>query len=151
MQVKMLDALYRRGPDSTGVALYGAPSSDYVVHARLGGNGRRDDVFQAVRALDAVRDATMQGAEVRADVAWEGDLEALAQAIESADGRTLDVTSVGRAMEIVKDVGSASDLDRVYGLSSFTGTHAIGHTRMATESRVDVLHSHPFWARPFAD
>jgi glutamate synthase domain-containing protein 1 len=152
MQVKMLDALYRRGPDSTGVALYGAPSeSEYVVHARLGGNGRRDDVFEAVRALEAVRAATMQGSEVRADVAWEGDLEALAQAIERADGRTLDVTSVGRAMEIVKDVGSASDLDRVYGLSSFTGTHAIGHTRMATESRVDVLHSHPFWARPFAD
>jgi glutamine phosphoribosylpyrophosphate amidotransferase len=59
--------------------------------------------------------------------------------------------SVGRAMEIVKDVGSASDLDRLYGLSAMRASHAIGHTRMATESRVDVLHSHPFWARPFAD
>jgi glutamine phosphoribosylpyrophosphate amidotransferase len=32
-----------------------------------------------------------------------------------------------------------------------TGSHAIGHTRMATESIVDVAHSHPFWARPFPD
>ena len=31
------------------------------------------------------------------------------------------------------------------------GTHGIGHTRMATESRVDIAHSHPFWARPFPD
>jgi glutamate synthase domain-containing protein 1 len=151
MQVKMLDALYRRGPDSTGVALYGTPSSDYVVHARLGGNGHRDALFDAIRGLDAVRDVSAQGTELRAQVEWQGELEALARTIEAADHGSLDVTSVGRAMEIVKDVGSASDLDRVYGLSSFTGTHAIGHTRMATESRVDVLHSHPFWARPFAD
>jgi len=54
-------------------------------------------------------------------------------------------------MQILKEVGSAADLDRAYGVSDMTGTHAIGHTRMATESRVDTLHSHPFWARPFAD
>src|SRR4051794_8541597 len=152
MQVQMLGALYRRGPDSTGVALYGSGSPvDYVVHARLGGNGRRDEVLEAIRALDAVREASLQGSEVRAHVGWEGELEALAQTIERADGGALEVTSVGHAMEIVKDVGSADDLDRLYDLSSFEGTHAIGHTRMATESRVDVLHSHPFWARPFAD
>ena len=31
------------------------------------------------------------------------------------------------------------------------GRHGVGHTRLATESRVDVQHAHPFWARPFAD
>ena len=38
-----------------------------------------------------------------------------------------------------------------YQLTGFRGTHAIGHTRMATESDVDIRSAHPFWAYPFAD
>lgn len=153
VQVKMLDALYRRGPDSTGVALYGKPqASDYVLHARLESDpdGHQDRVVGAIRRLAGVKAVTSAGFDVRAQIAWDGELEQLADSVEHADGR-VEVMSVGRSMEIVKDVGSASDLDRLYSLSSFEGSHAIGHTRMATESRVDVLHSHPFWARPFAD
>jgi hypothetical protein len=54
-------------------------------------------------------------------------------------------------MEIVKDVGSARQVDASYGVSGMSGTHGIAHTRMATESIVDIAHSHPFWARPFPD
>jgi glutamate synthase domain-containing protein 1 len=148
VQVKMLDALYRRGPDSTGVAIYGRPrESGYVLHARLEiENGAVD----AINGVAGVKDVKKTGNDLRAEIAWQGDLGDLADAVEQANGH-VDVMSVGRAMEIVKDVGSASELDRVYALSSFEASHAIGHTRMATESRVDVLHSHPFWARPFAD
>lgn len=149
IQVKMLDALYRRGPDSTGVALYGAPQeSAYVLHARLGGEG--DGAVEAIGRLAGVQAVTSRGHDLRAQVAWDGRLEQLADSVEHANGH-VEVMSVGRSMEIVKDVGSASDLDGLYGIGSFEGSHAIGHTRMATESRVDVLHSHPFWARPFAD
>ncbi len=153
VQVQMLDALHRRGPDSTGVALYGRPQAqEYVLHARLesDGPGYGERVVEAVGRLAGVRAVTPTGRDLRASVAWDGELEQLADSVEHANGR-VNVTSVGRSMEIVKDVGSASELDRLYDLSSFEGSHAIGHTRMATESRVDVLHSHPFWARPFAD
>jgi hypothetical protein len=61
------------------------------------------------------------------------------------------VFSIGRAMEIVKEVGDVRDVERVAPFAGTEGSHAIGHTRMATESLVDVAHSHPFWARPFAD
>ena len=54
-------------------------------------------------------------------------------------------------MEIVKDVGDADAVEAADPYARFEGSHAIGHTRMATESLVDVAHSHPFWARPFAD
>jgi glutamate synthase domain-containing protein 1 len=54
-------------------------------------------------------------------------------------------------MEVIKDLGSAEDVDAVYQVSAMEGTHGIGHTRMATESQVDIAHSHPFWARPFPD
>jgi methylamine---glutamate N-methyltransferase subunit A len=104
----------------------------------------------AIEALATVRELTPTPGGVSASVAYEGDLATLADGVESAD-ETLDVLSLGHAMEIVKEVGSAGELDRAYGISSFEGGHAIGHTRMATESRVDTLHSHPFWARPFAD
>lgn len=154
IQVKMLEALYRRGPDSTGVAIYGRPqSAEYVLHARLGeaaANGHPERVLEAIGRLDGVTSVTASGPDIRAQVAWSGGLEQLADSIEHANGR-IDVTSLGHAMEIIKDVGSAADLDRRYHVSPFEGSHAIGHTRMATESRVDVLHSHPFWARPFAD
>jgi methylamine---glutamate N-methyltransferase subunit A len=78
-----------------------------------------------------------------------------------ADGKLADVLeervpgarvfSVGRSMEIVKDLGMACDINQRYALGEFQGSHGIGHTRMATESRVDIAHSHPFWARPFPD
>jgi methylamine---glutamate N-methyltransferase subunit A len=153
VQVKMLDALYRRGPDSTGIAIYGRPNeSEYVLHARLrdAGDGYREGVVAAVKRLGGVKQVTAEGSELRARVVWPGDLGELADSVEHANGE-VEVMSVGRAMEIIKDVGSASELDRRHRISSLQASHAIGHTRMATESRVDVLHSHPFWARPFAD
>jgi methylamine---glutamate N-methyltransferase subunit A len=129
VQVRMLAPLHRRGPDSAGVALYGRPVPGYVVRARTRSNGNEPLCLE---------------------VGDTPDVAGLANDIERSD-RAVDVLSVGHAMQILKEVGSAADLDRAYGVSDMTGTHAIGHTRMATESRVDTLHSHPFWARPFAD
>ena len=151
-QVAMLDALFRRGPDSTGIAIYGRPRTDaYVLHARLGdADGQNGHVVESIEKLGFIKELTARGHGVRAEVVWADGLAELADAVEHANGH-VDVLSLGRSMEIIKDVGSASDLDRVYGVSQLEASHAIGHTRMATESRVDVLHSHPFWARPFAD
>ena len=54
-------------------------------------------------------------------------------------------------LTVLKEVGDPADLVGRFGLAGRSGFRAIGHTRMATESLVDVAHSHPFWARPFAD
>ena len=51
----------------------------------------------------------------------------------------------------MKDLGIAPHVAAQYGLLGFKGTHAIGHTRMATESDVDIRSAHPYWAYPFAD
>jgi glutamate synthase domain-containing protein 1 len=152
IQVEMLQALHRRGPDSTGVALYGRTGPDYLLRARLSANGagRIERARAAIERLATVRELAPTPGGVRASLAYEGELGALADGIEAGD-EALDVLSVGHSMQIVKEVGSAEALDRAYDLSSFEGGHGIGHTRMATESRVDTLHSHPFWARPFAD
>ncbi len=59
--------------------------------------------------------------------------------------------SLGRSLEIVKDLGDAETVGGQYGLDDFVGTHAIGHVRMATESEVDIAGAHPYWAYPFSD
>jgi glutamate synthase domain-containing protein 1 len=62
-----------------------------------------------------------------------------------------EILSIGKALELVKDLGDATVVANQYKLDNFKGTHAIGHTRMATESDVDIRSAHPYWAYPFED
>ena len=60
--------------------------------------------------------------------------------------------SMGNGLELIKDLGDASDdVSALYNLNEFQGTHGIGHTRMATESDVDIRSAHPYWAFPYND
>ena len=149
----MCDQLFRRGPDSAGVALYGSPLQDGLVVRvdleRPDLETAADEVVTAAGELTAVKDWNLTSRSLRLIVASDDDGK-LADWIEERV-RGARVFSVGRAMEIVKDLGMACDINQRYGLGLFQGSHGIGHTRMATESRVDIAHSHPFWARPFPD
>jgi glutamine phosphoribosylpyrophosphate amidotransferase len=80
---------------------------------------------------------------------FDGDLKVLADAVERV--RHTEVLSLGRSLEIIKDLGDAETVSGGYHLDGFTGTHAIGHARMATESDVDIANAHPYWAYPFPD
>src|SRR5215831_10352975 len=62
-----------------------------------------------------------------------------------------EILSMGHGLELIKDLGDAARVASQYRLPGFIGTHAIGHTRMATESDVDIRSAHPYWAYPFAD
>jgi methylamine---glutamate N-methyltransferase subunit A len=149
----MCDKLFRRGPDSAGVALYGPPIADgLVVRVDL----ERPDldvaegqVLEAVDSVTSVKHAARTSRSLRLVVADDAESK-LADVIEERV-HGARVFSVGTSMEIIKDLGMACDINQRYSLRGFTGSHGIGHTRMATESRVDIAHSHPFWARPFPD
>ena len=149
----MCDQLFRRGPDSAGVALYGHPRSEgLVVRVDLDRedlDAAEGEVLAAVDAVTKITDAARTHRSLRLTVADDAQSK-LADMIEErvAGAR---VFSIGRSMEIVKDLGMACDINQRYSLGAFEGSHGIGHTRMATESRVDIAHSHPFWARPFPD
>ena len=149
----MCDQLFRRGPDSAGVALYGPPLGEGLVVRvdleRPDLDDAENEVVAAAGELTTVMEHVRRDRSLRLVVADDAEAK-LADAIEERVPGAR-VFSIGRAMEIVKDLGMACDVSRRYDLGSVTGTHAIGHTRMATESRVDIAHSHPFWARPFPD
>jgi methylamine---glutamate N-methyltransferase subunit A len=151
--VEMCQDLYRRGPDSTGFALYGTPSDGVLVVRVDLDRPDHDDaaaaVVDAANDLTTVKEWSRRGRGVRLLVASDGDGKLADWIEERVPGAR--VFSIGTSMEVVKDLGSAEDVDAAHALRTFRGTHGIGHTRMATESRVDIAHSHPFWARPFPD
>src|SRR5207249_1670239 len=63
----------------------------------------------------------------------------------------VEIVSLGHQLEIVKQVGSPAQLDRDYDIAHRLGSHGIGHTRLSTESKVDLSHSQPFWAHGVPD
>jgi glutamate synthase domain-containing protein 1 len=161
--IEMCHALGHRGPDSTGFALYGENrQGDYIAWVKLEEASplERSDYEryqrEEIRArIDRLGGTVHQARSVlsyadRLDFSYDGELKLLIDSIEAV-GPEVEITGVGRAMELVKDVGLARDVGERYGLGSFRGTHGIGHARMATESKVDVSHAHPFWAYPYAD
>jgi glutamate synthase domain-containing protein 1 len=155
--IKMLADLNRRGFDSTGVALYGTPSEgNLVVRVKVEEEADAEtvpwegNIRAAAQKFGEVKQSSRVGQYVRLVMEYTGEYETLARALE-ASGNGVEIFSMGRHLEIIKQMGYAQPMDAVYGISTFMGSHGLGHTRMATESRVDISHSHPFWARPFPD
>jgi methylamine---glutamate N-methyltransferase subunit A len=161
---RMLQAMKHRGPDSSGYALYRPTSEGYVMHVKLAeANGNQDfefterlrrqrsDIESRMKSLGARIGKVDGRTEHAMTVTFEhdGDLKQLADYVE--DVRGVEVLSLGRSLEIVKDLGDAETVAGDYGLDGFVGTHAIGHARMATESDVDIANAHPYWAYPFPD
>jgi glutamate synthase domain-containing protein 1 len=162
---RMLQSMKHRGPDSTGYALYSTPENGSLVmrYKLADANTPRDFDFEdrlrrhrvEVEARLSALGARNQESEeetpyaFRVAFAYEGDLKLLADLVE--DIPEAEVLSLGRSLEIVKDLGDAESVHDQYGLADFTGTHAIGHVRMATESEVDIAGAHPYWAYPFSD
>jgi glutamate synthase domain-containing protein 1 len=162
---RMLQSMKHRGPDSTGYALYGAPQNGGLVmrYKLADANTPRDFEFEdrlrrhryEVESRLASLGARMHDVEeetpyaFRVSFDYEGDLKLLADLVE--DIPDAEVLSLGRSLEIVKDLGDAETVGGQYGLDDFKGTHAIGHVRMATESEVDIAGAHPYWAYPFSD
>lgn len=162
----MLQALKHRGPDSTGFALYGEPTANqYVIRFKV---AEQEDMRKGFQIHDEVKqrkaevDRRMQelGAKIKAEeqvteyayryhFGYDGDMKRLADYIEDVEGA--EILSIGNALELIKDLGDATTVSGQYGLGGFSGTHAIGHTRMATESDVDIRSAHPYWAYPFND
>jgi methylamine---glutamate N-methyltransferase subunit A len=150
----MLQALSCRGPDSAGVAVFGPPRALWVLRLKLPERQERERAGAAI--LDALRDVgvilrhRLDGAYLCLDVEGTAVPEALEdRVLRQAPGT--EVVSLGHQLEIFKQVGSPAQLEQQYRISTLTGTHGIGHTRLSTESRVDLSHSQPFWAHGVPD
>jgi glutamate synthase domain-containing protein 1 len=140
----MLLQLSDRGPDSAGLAVYRDPAPSGSSKVSLFSPNRGQD-WAAVR--DALADEFGAGEpEVLAShavIVVEADAE-VAQAWLRERFPQLRVMSAGQTIEIYKEAGPPRDFIEAFGLDEMQGSHALGHTRMATESAVTTEHSHPF-------
>ena len=164
----MLQALKHRGPDSTGYALYvDNDSENYVMRFKVGENvkegskaknedisvydDRKKQVDKHLAEMGAkiIKEERLTSYSFRYEISYDKDLMEFSKKIESVE--MVEILSIGRSLELVKDIGDATVVSERYGLNKLRGTHGIGHTRMATESGVDIRSAHPFWGYPFSD
>jgi glutamate synthase domain-containing protein 1 len=145
----MLQALSCRGPDSAGVALFGE-LSDIHLRLSISHDLSRDAAIEALRQEGVTVHASYRTGLLDAHVAAGVDLTRLEERIRRRLPGS-EVLCLGEHLSLFKQVGSPEQLEQSYHISGFWGTHGIGHTRLSTESRVDLSHSQPFWAHGVPD
>ena len=153
--VMMLEPMIHRGKDSSGVTIMGEQiDGDLVI--RIWTENVQDIPMVVARSEETVQHAggVIQSTNtldqfLRLVVSYQGEVADLADALIKIPG--VAIHSIGTTSEVIKDVGTPAAMDVKHGIGEILGTHGIGHVRMATESRVDVNHAHPFWAYPFPD
>jgi len=164
----MLQALKHRGPDSTGYALYAEnDGQNFIMRFKVGENvgegstsvnedesvynERKKLVDKKLSDLGAitVKEERLTPYSFRYEIKYDKDLMEFSKIIESVE--MVEILSMGKSLELIKDLGDAATVAERYDLDKVKGTHAIGHARMATESGVDIKSAHPFWGYPFSD
>ena len=142
---QMLTTMCDRGPDSAGFAVYGTPTDGKVKITLQSPNPDADfkDIEASIsKAIGGNVSLSVKSTHAVLTVPEQKAHEAVA-AIRALRP-SVSVMATGASIEIYKEVGLPTDVAKRFDLSGMKGTHAIGHTRMATESAVTTLGSHPF-------
>jgi glutamate synthase domain-containing protein 1 len=141
----MLSTMCDRGPDSAGFAVYGTPSSGKVkITVQSADPGKDFDGLATLveKAIGATARLLRKDTHAVLTLA-AGKAETAREAIRAARP-AIRIMGTGEAIEIYKEVGYPTEVAERFDLAGMTGTHGIGHTRMATESAVTTLGAHPF-------
>jgi amidophosphoribosyltransferase len=147
LMVPMLTGMTERGPDSAGLAVYTAPVSQSQHKLSLYSGEHAVDWSQLLgriaREFAPQHEILAQGNH--AVLITAADVDPLVDWLKS-NVPAVAVLSLGRSIDLYKDVGAPADIARQYRFADLAGTHLVGHTRMATESAVTPAHAHPFTA-----
>ena len=139
----MIGVLSDRGPDSAGFAIYGEQSEGLVkVTLRVADVARVEAFATALQTEIGPLQVIFRDSHCVVSLPVE-KLDALKTAL-AAQVDEVEIVSIGDRMEIYKEVGLPKQVTARFNLQGMAGTHAIGHTRMATESAVTTRGAHPF-------
>jgi methylamine---glutamate N-methyltransferase subunit A len=144
MLSRMLEAMNERGPDSAGFALYGQEKPGIIKMTLRGSTGT--DFPALATDLGAQIDEVVPVRSIETHAVMEIPVAQWPRARAALVQRAPEVTIVGEGtrMEVFKEVGLPSNVGARFGLERMAGSHAIGHTRMATESAVTTDGAHPY-------
>ncbi|MDB6156977.1 MAG: amidophosphoribosyltransferase [Gammaproteobacteria bacterium] len=144
--VPMLIGMTERGPDSSGMAVFtdpvALPNRKLSVYCGQPGFDWRQ-MQEALSAL--IGNADFEINENHCIITVGAD-PAMVREWLAQEYPAVRVLSVGRSIDLYKDIGLPSEVADRYGFSRFSGTHLVGHTRMATESAVTLENAHPYTA-----
>jgi len=145
MLTDMLITMTDRGPDSAGIAIYGRPEKG---KAKLTVQSATPDADFETLPADLGRAIAAKVTGVAKDTHMvlelpDDRLDAARHALRALRPNA-KVMSAGEGIEIYKEVGLPKDVAARFDISHMSGTHGIGHTRMATESAVTTMGAHPF-------
>ncbi|MDC0373528.1 glutamine amidotransferase family protein [Candidatus Pelagibacter ubique] len=137
----MLDGMATRGPDSAGFAIYTKQNKNKFKYS-ICLNQLTDKEFKK-KISKFLKKITLKTFSDHVILETE---EKPKKVLEILDTKLKEVSLVGygKSINIFKQTGNPKDVVRKFKLSSFSGTHAIGHTRMATESAITTQGSHPY-------
>ena len=141
----MIVEMTNRGPDSAGVAIYRNPVAGDEIKFSLA----HDDAAYNWKHIDAGLEDAL-GCDARIEqignhcllVTNAGEADVVAWLASNAPA--VRIVGSGQTVEIFKEVGLPANVYRKFNLANASGSHIIGHTRMATESAVTTAGSHPF-------
>lgn len=138
----MLITMSDRGPDSAGIAVYGE-GADFKITVQANEPG---ETFPALEKWlkKAAPKAVLKVNSTHAVISLAADAAEAVKAGLQENFPELRIMGSGSAIEIYKEVGLPKDVVERFGIRAMTGTHGIGHTRMATESAVTTDGAHPF-------
>jgi amidophosphoribosyltransferase len=140
----MLVEMSDRGPDSAGIAVYRDPVAATCCKLALHAVGRYD--WESLRASMAAQldiDVQLHVVASHAVITAAKDVTCV-QGWLRTEHPEVRIMSAGSSIEIYKEKGLPREFVQQFKLHELSGSHALGHTRMATESAVTTEHSHPF-------
>lgn len=147
---EMLVSLTDRGPDSAGIAIYDGAAAKGRAKITIQSSAPAVD-FSGLEAelgkkIEAKVSSTVKSTHAVLDIP-AGKLDEARAAIAELRPN-VRVMGAGEAIEIYKEVGLPADVVKRFDVTKMTGSHGVGHTRMATESAVTTLGAHPFSTGP---
>jgi glutamate synthase domain-containing protein 1 len=144
--VPMLVGMTDRGPDSAGLAVFATTPSLATKLSLFQLHGNIDwAAFMSGLAAALAGEHGLQESGRHAVLSTSADPAAVKRHIAAHCGG-IAVLSQGHRIDLYKDIGTPGSIAQRYGFSKLAGSHAVGHTRMATESAVTPAHAHPFTA-----
>lgn len=144
MLSNMLITMSDRGPDSAGIAMY---SGVDLGHSKVTiQSSEPEAIAMAHESISALigKPVAMFERDTHAVLEVSVDDVAIVRAEVAANHPSVRVMSSGESVEIYKEVGLPSSVVERFGIREMSGSHGVGHTRMATESAVTTMGAHPF-------
>jgi glutamate synthase domain-containing protein 1 len=144
MLAEMLAVMTDRGPDSAGFAVYSGSGKETKMTVR----GEDLDILAKDLTAVIAKPVSVVVHGTHAVLPLPAGSEATVRGWLAANRPDVDLVGAGKRIELFKEIGLPADVAAQFGLAEMTGTHGIGHTRMATESKVTTQGAHPFSTGP---